>query len=164
MAKPIVPIEVFQAATGDPAPLAALLRCQKELDKKTRLAIAMFVEGKLDSHKKKGRGRPKLFSNWDEWARSPHERAARYVEFPELSHDEEDPEVERNKKGMSHKEAVKRALAENHKHGCMNATEDQITDYLRKSESQRPKPPELSSLEDCILHEFDEYQRKNPSS
>jgi hypothetical protein len=48
----ISPIEVFEAELGDPAPLSALLRSDKSLDKRTRVAIAMLIEGRLDRHKK----------------------------------------------------------------------------------------------------------------
>jgi hypothetical protein len=157
----ISPIEVFEAELGDPAPLSALLRSDKSLDKRTRVAIAMLIEGRLDRHKK-GRGRPNKFQNWEQYARSPYKRAARYVEFQVYSDDQE-VNAHDKIKGLSHEKAAERALAENHLYGGMRATKKQIMQYLGKMESQRPKPPELSSIEDYILHEFDEYRRKIPT-
>ncbi|MEM6898958.1 MAG: hypothetical protein AAF583_04210 [Pseudomonadota bacterium] len=140
------PIEVFEAALGNPSPLASLLRSEKSLGDRTRLALAMFLEGKL-VRLKNGRGRQRKFRYWEEFMRSAHVRAAMLVEF----------------EGHTHKNAAKEALSDKYPPSSVNATEEQLLDYLRKSEGQRPTPPEplqLRNVEDWIQYQFEEHQRK----
>jgi hypothetical protein len=155
------PIEVFEAALGNLAPLANLLRSEKPLGDRTRLALAMFFEGKL----KPGRGRRRKFFYWEQYMRSAHVRAAMLVEF----------------EGLTHKDAAKEALSDKYPPSSVNATEEQLLDYLRKSagqhylidsgrqhdletiQGQRPRPPEpqkLRNVEDWIQFQFEEYQRR----
>ncbi len=79
--------------------------------------------------------------------RSAHVRAAILVEF----------------EGHTHKNAAKEALSDKYPPSSVNATEEQLLDYLRKSEGQRPTPPEplqLRNVEDWIQYQFEEHQRK----
>ena len=108
--------EVFEAALKNPGPLAALIRSGDPLNERTRIALAMFLEGRLLLLDKRPGGSRK-FSNWDDFIHSPHARAALLVEFEELTHEQ----------------AAEKALRGEYRPGAAKATKQQLIDYLGKS-------------------------------
>jgi hypothetical protein len=140
--------EVFQAALGNITPLATLLRSNKPLNKRTREAMAMFLEGQLQPLKN-GRGRPPKFRTWEEFVKSPYARAMMGFEFEEE---------------FTLEDAAQEAAEWSYPPGVEKATKQQILDYLRKSDEQRPRAPTPSDFpgsENPIRRDFIDYQLKN---
>lgn len=144
-----LPFEVFEAALGNPAPLAALLRSDEHITELTRFALALHIEGRLKLPKGKP-GRKHKYNSLAERAFSPFEFAVRRMQDDDMQ------------KGETAEEA---ATAE----AGNGATKDQILDYLNKSElppggdpkNYRPRPPERpAGGEEWLLSELSRYHRQ----
>ncbi|MFA8443129.1 hypothetical protein [Yoonia sp.] len=144
--------DVFKAAEGDCEPLNALLRSGEPLTRDTRWALAMLLEGRFSPEKK--RGRPRKFEDRYAFIWSPYAKAEVLVDFEDLDDDDD--------KKRTHKEAAQKAAGGTYPPDVPKATEDQLLAHLRKSEDQRPRPPEypyLKGPEGRILELFRKYQR-----